>query len=384
VAQHQRLTTVEAAIQRRLTNRQAAEALGLSVRQLQRLKGKVQRDGPAGIRHGNTGRRPWNRLDDGLRQRIIHLAATTYAGYNFSHLADVLPLEQDITVSDETLRRLLRPAGLGRPLRRRKVHRRRRQRRQREGELLFLDGSPHRWFGPDHPMVCLLLASDDATGKPLVGRFQPQEDRDGCLAVCDRLFRSYGLPAAFYLDRASHFIRTDHRAAKEGRPIPPTAFQIAMRTLAVRLIFANSPQARGRAERLNGSFQDRLVAELHRSGIHTYRRANRYLNERFIPRYAKRFGRPAADPTAAWRSLDPTIDLAGVLCVKSTRVVANDNTVRYGGVTYQLEPPRPRRHLVKATIEVQQRFDKRIRLVHPDYGALKAKPISARKEPNLL
>jgi transposase len=384
VAQHQRLTTVEAAIQRRLTNRQAAEALGLSVRQVQRLKGKVGRGGPASIRHGNTGRRPWNRLDDALRQRIIHLATTTYAGYNFSHLADVLPLEQDITVSDETLRRLLRPAGLGRPLRRRKAHRRRRQRRQREGELLFLDGSPHRWFGPDHPMVCLLLASDDATGKPLSGRFQPQEDRDGCFAVCDDLFRAHGLPAALYLDRASHFIRTDHRAAKDGRPVPPTAFQIAMRTLAVRLIFANSPQARGRAERLNGTFQDRLAAELLRYRIHTCQRATRYLNERFIPRYAKRFACPAADPTPAWRRLDPTVDLAGILCVKSTRVVANDNTVRYGGVTYQLEPPPGRRHLVKASIEVQEHFDKSIHLVHPDYGVLKAKPTSAPKQPNLL
>jgi transposase len=384
VAQHRRLKTIEAALERRLTNRQAADALALSVRQVQRLKGKVQRDGPAGIRHGNTGRTPWNRLDDDLREQILHLAATTYADYNFSHLADVLPVEQHISVSDETLRRLLRPAGLGRAMRRRKVHRRRRQRRQREGELLFLDGSPHRWFGPDHPMVCLLLASDDATGKPLYGRFQPQEDRDGCFAVCDRLFRAHGLPAAFYLDRASHFIRTDHRAAKDGRLVPPTAFQIAMHTLAVRVIFANSPQARGRAERLNGTFQDRLVAELVRYRIHTSQRATRYLNERFIPRYAKRFACPPADPTPAWRDLHPQLDLAGVLCVKSTRVIANDNTVRYGGLTYQLEPPRGRRHLVKATIEVQQRFDKTIHFVHPRYGSLKAKPISRRKELNLL
>jgi transposase len=384
VAQHRRLKTIETALEGRLTNRQAAHALALSLRQVQRLKRKVHRDGPAGIRHGNTGRRPWNRLTDDLRERILHLAATTYAGYNFSHLADVLPAEQDITVSDETLRRLLRPAGFGRPMRRRKAHRRRRQRRQREGELLFLDGSPHRWFGPDYPMACLLLTSDDATGKPLAGRFQPQEDRDGCFAVCDRLFRTCGLPAAFYLDRASHFIRTDHRAAKDGRPLPPTAFQIAMHTLAVRLIFANSPQARGRAERLNGTFQDRLVAELARYRIHTCQRATRYLNERFIPRYVERFAHPAGDPTPAWRALDGSIDLDGILCVKSTRVVANDNTVRYGAVTYQLEPPSGRRHLVKAAIEVQQRFDKTIHFVHPGYGPLKAKPISRRKELNLL
>lgn len=384
VAQHQRLKTVEAAIEGRLTNRQAAEALGLSIRQFQRLKGKVRQKGPPGVRHGNTGRQPANRFDDDLRDRVIHLAATTYAGYNFSHLADVLAEEQNIVVCDETIRCWLRPAGLGRPMRRRPAHRRRRTRRQREGELLFLDGSPHRWFGPEDAMVCLLLASDDATGKPLGGRFQPQEDRDGCFAVCDLVFRLCGLPAAFYLDRASHFIHTDHRAQKEGRPSPPTAFQIAMNTLAIRLIYANSPQARGRGERLNGSFQDRLVAELQRHDIHACDEATRYLNEQFIPRYTKRFARPPAEPIPAWRDLDPNIDLATILCVKSTRVVANDNTIRYGGVTYQIEPPRPRRHLAKARIEVQQRFDHSIHLVHPELGPLKASPISPQKEPNLL
>jgi hypothetical protein len=192
----------------------------------------------------------------------MHLATTTYAQFNFCHLADILAEEHHILLSDETLRRWLRPAGHGRPPRRRGKHRRRRTRRSRAGELLFLDGSPHPWFGPRHPDCCLLLASDDATGKPLWGKFQPEEDRDGCFEVCYHVFLRYGLPGAFYLDRASQFITTRKggRQALHNPERDPTHFEEAMSLLKVGLIFAYSPQARGRGERLNGTFQDRLVA----------------------------------------------------------------------------------------------------------------------------
>ena len=363
-----------------MTNAQAAGALGISVRQVQRLKGKVRRGGPAGVLHGNAGREPHNKLPLDLRQKILDLAATTYADYNFSHMADVLPEDHGIVVSDETLRRLLRPEGHGGKVRRIKVHRRRRDRRGKEGEMLFLDGSPHHWFGPSFEPVCLLLSTDDATGKPLWGKFQPQEDRDGCMEVCYRTFLKHGLPLAYYLDRGSQFIQTDHLATIQGRKVPPTAFQIAMKTLNINLIFANSPQARGRGERINGSFQNRLVAELVRYGIHDCKRAIRYLNQVFIPRYARRFGRPPADPTPAWRPLDPALNLPSILCAKHLRIVSNDNTVSFAGIVYQIEPPVGRHHLVHAKIEVQQRFDGSIHLVHPRYGKLTMHKIARRKQ----
>lgn len=380
VAQSQKHQVIQTAVDGHLTNAQAAGALGLSVRQVQRLKRKVQRDGPAGIRHGNAGHEPHNKLPQVLRRKILDLAATAYAQYNFSHMADALPQDEGIVVSDETLRRLLRPLGHGGKIRRIKVHRRRRQRRAKEGELLFLDGSPHRWFGDDYEPVCLLLSTDDATGKPIYGKFQPQEDRDGCMEVCYRTFLKHGLPLAYYLDRGSQFITTDHLAAIQGRKIPPTAFQIAMNSLHIDLIFAHSPQARGRGERINGSFQNRLVAELVRYGIHDCKRATRYLNRVFIPRYCKRFGCPPADPVPAWRTLDPAMNLPSILCAKYQRIVSNDNTVSFAGVTYQLEPPAGRHHLVHAKIEVQQRFDGSIHLVHPKHGELTKHKIARRKE----
>jgi len=380
VAQSQKHQIIQTAIDGHMTTAQAAGALSLSIRQVQRIKQKVLTDGPAGVRHGNAGREPANKLPADLRQKIIDLATSVYAHYNFSHMADALPEDQGIVVSDETLRRLLRPSGHGGKVRRYKVHRRRRQRRSKEGELLFLDGSPHRWFGEGYDPVCLLLSTDDATGKPLWGKFQPQEDRDGCMEVCYRTFLKHGLPLAYYLDRGSQFIQTDHLATVQGRKIPPTAFQIAMKTLHIDLIFANSPQARGRGERINGSFQNRLVAELVRYGICDCKRATRYLNQVFIPRYAKRFGRHAADPQPAWRHLDPALNLPSILCAKHQRIVSNDNTVSFAGVLYQIEPPVGRHHLVHAKIEVQQRFDKSVHMTHPRYGELTLHKIARRKE----
>ena len=200
------------------------------------------------------------------------------------------------------------------------------------------------------------------------------------MEVCYRTFLKHGLPLAYYLDRGSQFIQTDHLAAQQGRKVPPTAFQIAMKTLNIDLIFANSPQARGRGERINGSFQNRLVPELVRFGIHDCKRATRYLNQVFIPRFCRRFGRPAADPAPAWRCVDPSLHLPSILCAKHQRTVSNDNTVSFAGSVFQLEPPTGRHHLVHARIEVQQRFDGSIHLVHPRYGELSMHKIARHKE----
>lgn len=377
MAQVQCHETIRAALDGRLTVPEAARALGLSDRQVQRLKRKVQARGIAGVRHGNSGRRPWNKTPDGLRQRIIDLATGEYAAYRFSHLADTLAHDRKINLSDETLRKWLRPLGHGRPPRRAKVHRLRRRRKEHEGEWLFLDGSPHAWFGPDHESVCLLLVTDDATGKPLFGKFQPNEDRDGCFEVCYHVFRKFGLNGLWYLDHASQFKTTRHGGLHVPQRIEQndTPFQIAMQTLGVGLIFARSPQARGRGERINGSFQGRLVAELMHEGITDCSTATRYLNRTFIPRYAKRFGRTPADPKPAWRTVSEGLDLRTVLCVRHQRTVANDNTISLEGVSYQLLPPPGRNHLAHAVVEVQQWFDKSVHCVHPRYGKVRLRRI---------
>jgi len=384
VKQVQRYETVQAALEGRLGTAQAAAALRLSVRQVQRLKRRVEAAGPVGVVHGNTGREPPNKTPPALRDEVLALATARYVQFNFSHLADTLAEDHHLIVSDETLRRWLRPMGHGTAVRRAKVHRRRRTRRPREGELLFLDGSPHPWFGEGHPPVCLLLSSDDATGKPLWGKFQPTEDRDGCFEVSFRVFSKFGLPGGFYLDCGSQFITTRHGGlhVKQGPQTEPTHFQKAMEALGIELLFAHSPQARGRGERLNGSFQGRLVAELAVRGITDCAAATRYLNETFIPRYARRFAKPPASVVAAWRPVPEGIELRRVLAARHARTVANDNTVRLDGIIYQLYPPARCHHLVRAKVEAQRRFDGTVRFFHPEHGYLRAEALPRQETPS--
>jgi len=356
-----------------INNVQAAEALQISVPQVQRLRRRIEQLGPPGVLHGNAGRAPANKAEHACREHLVQLVQQHYADYNFSHLEDTLAREHGLVISRETLRRWLRPLGIGRPMRRLKKHRRRRPRSPREGQLLFLDGSPHRWFGPEQPECCLLLASDDATGKPLVGLFQPSEDRDGCFRVCLRLFKSYGLPAAFYLDRASHFLTTRH-GLPEGETLPPTQFQRALSELAVALKFAHSPQARGRGERLNGSFQGRLVAEFVHERIADLEQASDFLNRSFIPRYQLRFACAPQDARPAWRAVPARIDLRAVLCRQETRVVAHDNTVALDGARWQLLPIKRCQSYVRARVTVQCWTDGSLHVVHPRWGELPVVP----------
>jgi len=380
VEQANRYELCKGAIEGYRQNAEVAMALRLSVRQVQRIKRKVEEKGAAGVVHGNAGREPPNKTPQELHDRVVELARTRYADFGFAHLADMLSEKHRTQVSDQTLVRWLRPLGLGRPKRRVPKHRRRRERKAHEGDMIFLDGSPHHWFGPDEPPCCLLHSSDDATGKPLWGLFLPAENRDGSFEVAYRVFHKYGLPGTFYIDQASQFTTTRHggRHVRQGPDTEETHFERAMGELAVGLIFARSPQAKGRIERLNKSFQDRLVPELRLQGIRDCAAATRYFNQTFAPHYAKKFGHTPADPTPAWRPVKPGIDLRTILCAKCTRTVANDNTVSLDGQVYQLLPPQGRYHLVHAKIEVQQWFDGTVHFQHPEHGFIKAKPVKSQ------
>lgn len=367
-----------------LSVRSAAPMLGLSTRQIFRLKAKVRASGDVGIRHGNTGRRPHNARPESLRQQVLDLHRTEFPKYNACHFAEALTEEHHIKLSPETVRRWLRAADIPPKRRHRSVsnHRRRRERRARFGELVFLDGSPHRWFGHDQPPATLILATDDATGMPLSGRFDREETLNGCLSVFYQVGRRYGLPAALYLDRAGQFTTTRHGGTHVcQRDDKPTHFEIAMHRLAVELIFANSPQARGRGERINGSFQDRLVAELDHHHITSPDQATDYLNRVFIPKYAKRFGVKPRNPDSAFRPIPVGLDLRTVLCAKTSREVANDNTIRYQGRIYQLKPNTRSVCIAGTKVAVQEWSDGSIHVRHERAGTVAASPVLARHPP---
>lgn len=370
-----RYGVISAANESRMTNGEAAATLGLSVRQIQRIKGRVKRDGPSGVRHGNRDRPSCRAFPPELKERVIALATETYFDFNFSHLSEMLEEQESIEVNRETLRQWLRPSGFGSKVRRQRRHRKRRKRSEKEGQMLFLDGSPHQWFGDERST--LLLCTDDSTGKPLYGLFEKEEDLDGCFQVCQDVFTHLGRPSVFYLDRASQFKTTRHKSD----PVEPTQFQRAMSELGIRLIFAYSPQARGRGERINRTFQDRLVAELRLKKITTSRQATSYLNEVFIPKYGRLFGVFPEDPNAAWRAIPKDVDLRNILCRRYEAKVNYDNTISVQGQTIQLFSTKTRLSFARASVTVNHWLDGSWHVFHHAAGEVPCTPIPGRVRP---
>lgn len=352
-----------------LSTATAATMLGLSRRQVFRLKARVRQHGTEGIRHGNCGRIPANAKPDRLRQRVIGIYRRECPDFNFTHFTETLAEEFDISLSRETVRSWLRKHRLGPKEHHCHQHRRCRERKAHFGAMVFLDGSPHQWLGPDLPPLTLMLSTDDATGRPLYGLFAPQETRDASFEVLYHVFRRYGLPASLYLDRASQFTTTRHGGTHIfQRDDQPTHFETAMRSLTIQLIFAHSPQARGRGERINGSFQGRLVAELRRAGIRTAAAATDYLNQTFIPKYARRFSVQPKDPASAFRPMPVDVDLRTILCAHHRRNVDNDNTITLNAIRYQLLPTQRTTRLAATDVDVQQWFDGSVHTFHPRAG----------------
>jgi transposase len=345
----------------RLTTIEAALTLELSIRHLKRLKARYRREGVASLTHGNRGRRPWHAIDPALAERVVELARTRYVGLNHSHLADLLAEREGITLERSTIRRVLIGAGLRSPRPRRPpAHRSRRERMAREGVLLQADGSRHRWFGPDEPFATLLGAVDDATGTVPAALFREHEDAAGYLAMLRAIGTDKGLPLALYVDRHGIFTkRASERLTLEeeltGTRLP-TQVGRALGELGIRQIHALSAQGKGRIERMWETIQGRLVAELRLEGITTIAAANAYLPG-FLARLNARFGVPAASPEVAYRPLPDEIDLERICCFKYGRIVAADNTIRFGGHVLQLGSVGGRRSLARTRVEVHERLD---------------------------
>jgi Winged helix-turn helix len=350
------------------TPAQAALALGLSGRQVRRLLTASRARGPAALVHGNRGRAPANRLPAAVRERIVALAQTKYAGFNHQHLTEALAEAERLPVGRTTVRRVLLGVGLGSPRSRRAPkHCRRRGRAAREGLLLQADGSRHRWLGPDGPWLTLVGGIDDATGTVPSALFRAQEDAQGYLLWLREVATTEGLPHALYVDRHGSFRRQPHEPLTleeelAGGPLPTQVGRV-LAELGIRSIHALSPQATGRVERLWGTFQDRLCSALRLAGARTLDDANRVLWA-FLPRFNARFGVPAAEPGSAYRPLPPALDLAHVFCFRYQRVVANDNSVRLGPHRLQLLPGPDRRSYARVQVEVHERLDGSLAVDH--------------------
>jgi len=358
-----RLQTMNGVLERHWPMREAAEVMGVSERHGWRILAAYRKEGAAALAHGNRGRKPSNATPFTIRQQVVAMAKERYSGVNHTHLAELLAEREGIMLSRSTLRRVLIEAGLSSPRRGRSPrHRYRRQRMPQEGMLLQLDGSHHRWLENRGPWLTLLLAVDDATGTVPYALFREQEDTLGYFELLKVIINRCGIPLGVYTDRDSIFHVARGPSNGTGSL---TQFGRALRELGITHVLAHSPEAKGRVERANGTFQDRLMSELRLSGASNVTEANIVLWD-FLPRFNKRFGVPAAQPGQAYRPLSPELDADGVLCIKERRRVARDNTVQYRQRTLQLFPDADRTSYAGAHVEIQERLNGQILACYRD------------------
>ena len=363
-----RLQTLNLVLEGRMGVTEAACVLGLSERHAWRIMAAYRRKGAAGLAHGNRGCRPANATSEETRQRVIALARTQYAGLNHTHLTELLAEREALTLSRSTVRNILVGAGLASPRHRRPPrHRCRRERMPQEGVLVQMDGSYHNWLEGRGPWFTLLLSVDDATGTIPYALFREDEDAQGYFRLLWGIVQSRGVPLAVYTDRHSVFQppRRPHETLDESLAKERGRTQVgrALRELGVRQVFARSPEAKGRVERMAGTFQDRLVSELRLAGATTMADANSVL-WKFLPGFNQRFGVPPAQMELAYRPLAPGLDLAATLCFKHECKVARDNTVKYQLRTLQLLPDAERPSYSGVRVEIQERLDGNIVVCH--------------------
>ena len=339
---------------------QASTLMGVSTRHTRRILAAYRKEGAAALAHGHRGRRAPNAISEATKTTVLHLARTRYSGTNHTHMSELLSEREGIDITRSTLRRLLVNAGENSPRRRRPPkHRVRRQRMPREGMLIQIDGSYHRWLGKDGPQFTLLLAIDDASGVVVNALFCELENTHSYFSLLDGLIRRCGIPIALYADRHAVFKHTPSPETAAA----PTQFSRAMDELGIQLIFALSPQAKGRVERAAGTFQDRLVTELRLADATTINDANQVLED-FLPRFNGRFKVPARESEVAYRAVDDEMRLERVLCFKYRRRVARDNTVRYRWRTLQLLPGTDRPTYAGSAVDVLEGLDGRLAVQH--------------------
>ena len=290
-----RIEIIQRVFRGELTVLRAAVILGISERQCYRIKRRVHQQGPKGVIHRNRGRPCKRKVKEKIVGRVVALARRKYQGFNDHHLTEKLKEHEKIDLSREKVRRILRSWGISSPRKRRAAkHRSRRDRRLAEGMLLQVDGSPHDWLEGRGPRFCLIGAIDDATGKVIEAFFTLAESSWGYLRLFSEIFKRHGLAQSIYSDRHSVFW-TDREPTLDEQLVnkrPLTEVGRALDELGVTLIFAGSPQAKGRIERLWGTFQDRLVSELRLAKAKTLEQAQAVL-DRYLPEHNRRFSKPA-------------------------------------------------------------------------------------------
>ena len=328
-----RCDVMRRALERRLTQRQAAELLGISLRQAERLLSRYRRHGPAGLISSKRGKPSNRKLPETQRHQALSLIRSCYADFGPTLAHEKLCEQHGLAMSLSTLRRWMLEDGIWKSRRQRdKRAQRPRDRRPCLGELIQIDGCDHEWFEDRGPRCVLLVYVDDATGCLMELRFVRSESTFTYFESTRRYLLRFGKPVAFYSDKATIFRvnREDHGGSGL------TQFGRAMNQLNIDVICANTAAAKGRVERAHLTLQDRLVKELRLREISTVEEANAFAPQ-FMVDYNARFGRPPLSERDAHRMLLPTEKLEDIFQLRNQRRLCKNLTLHYGGVLYVLD-----------------------------------------------
>jgi transposase len=387
--EERRLQVLNEIERRHITGKQGAVFMGLSLRQVRRLIAAYREEGAAALAHGNRGRRPAHALGEAIKAQVLTLGKTRYAGFNTQHFTEELAEREKICLSRSTVRRILLDGGIKSPRKRRAPkHRSRRERYPQEGLLLQIDASHHDWLEGRGPKMALIGAIDDATGKVIDVFFREQEDSEGYFQLLRHILATSGRPHALYHDGHTIFEPPhgeepsieEQLAGKKHH----TQFGRLLDELGIASIRSRSPQARGRVERLWGTFQDRLVSELRLAAASTIEEANQVLRA-YLPNHNRKFAVPAQQPGAAFRSVPANAD--DYFCFKYNRTVGLDNVIRIGPHRLQVLPTNGKSSFAHARVEVRKTFDGALSVFHqgkrlnitaatPEAAVLRKPPLS--------
>ena len=363
-SERDRLDALKRAKKKLITQKQAAEEIGITERQVRRLLRKLRRKGDRAVIHELRGKTSNRKLAaETEQQAILVLSNPLYRGFGPTLAAEYLHKLHQITVSKETLRQWMVEAGLWKAGQRRlvEVHQWR-PRRSRFGELVQWDTCDHDWLEGRGERIYLISMIDDATSR-LFARFVRHDTSEENMRLLWSYLEMFGRPLAFYTDKAGMFqvaVKTKRQQQREGRdqtPMPPTQIARGLGELSVVWIPAHSPQAKGRVERQFLTAQDRLVKRLRVAGARTIEEANAYLQKEYLPWWNQTLAVQPADPADAHRPLGKEHDLAAILSHVEKRQVTNDYTLRYDGKFYKIDRRDIRTGMRKAWVRVEERLD---------------------------
>lgn len=357
-----------------LSQKQAAEVVSLSERQIRRIVRRIEAEGDTGIQHRSRGKESNRRLPRKLVTKVVQLYQEKYQGFGPTLMAEKLLELERIEVSKETVRTWLIDAGQWKKGRKVRTHRQWRERKICFGEMLQLDGSHHDWFEGRRPKCVLMAYIDDATSK-VYGRFYEHEGTIPAMDSFKRYIRKYGIPMSLYMDKHTTYKSPAEPSIEDEiqGTTPLSEFGRALTELAVEIIHAHSPQAKGRIERLFKTLQDRLVKEMTIRGMNTIEEANRYLDT-YLWAHNRRFAVKAKEQENLHRDIPRGLNLDKVLCIRTVRALRNDFTVAHNSRLYQIE-----KGVSSKEVTVEERVNGSMLITHRDVR-LPFREITARPE----